>query len=146
MFYIKDAYARAWKVVRSTEKYTDIRITTSEKDQDGNREYSTWFVRCVGAAHNKAKKLSEGDYIKILKAKMQNLDRKDEDGNFMPYGSNLTIIVFDIEIDNKDTSDNKKETTKSKKSDGAKKSSKKASKKEDEDEDEDDIDFDDVPF
>lgn len=136
MFYIRDTYAKVWKKIRTEEKYTDLRISTSEKDQDGNREYSNWFVRCIGAAHNKVKNISEGTSIKILKAKIQNIEKKDDDGNFKPYGSQIKIIVFDIEKDGNSNSDDQDENVKT--------SGKKSAKtKKEEIEDEDDID---IPF
>ena len=51
-------YAKVWSV-DAKEKYTDLRISTSEKvEKDGNTSYinSNWFPRAVGKAHNLNKK------------------------------------------------------------------------------------------
>ena len=145
MFYIKDTYAKVWKTMRVKEKYTDLNISTSEKDQDGNYINYNWFIRCLGAAHNKAKKIEEGTRIKILKGKIINENRKDEDGNWLPYGSCITILVFDFEIADNDSSKDDNETKKAskKKSTNKKTSTKKKQEVDDEEEDDEDID---VPF
>lgn len=145
MFYIKDTYAKVWKTMRTKEKFTDLKISTSEKDQDGNYKNYTWFIRCLGAAHNKAKKVGEGTRIKILKGKIINENRKDEDGNWLPYGSCITILVFDFEImnDNNDDSEDEPKKTSKKKSSNKKESTKKKQEVDDEEEDDEDID---VPF
>ena len=145
MFYIRDTYAKVWNKIRVEDKYTDLRISTSEKDQEGNRQYSNWFVRCLGAAHNKAKSLKEGSSIKILKAKIQNVEKRDEDGNFMPYGSNIKIIIFDFDKD--DGTRNSNEETDNKKSKSNTKTQNKKDSKKSKQEFNDDEDEDlDIPF
>lgn len=145
MFYIKDTYAKVWKTMRVKEKYTDLNISTSEKDQDGNYINYNWFIRCLGAAHNKAKKIEDGTRIKILKGKIINENRQDKDGNWLPYGAGITILVFDFEIadNNYSTDDNETKKTSKKKSSNKKASTKKKQEIDDEEEDDDDID---VPF
>ena len=67
-------YAKVWNV-DVKEKYTDLRISTSEKvERDGNTSYinSNWFLRAVGKAHNQAKNFSQGDNVIITKAKLSN--------------------------------------------------------------------------
>lgn len=82
MIFINDAkiYAKVWHVDRK-EKYTDVRISTSEKDADGNYVNSTWFPRLIGHAHQKLKDLKEGDKIIISKAKFTNEGYTDKEGN-----------------------------------------------------------------
>ena len=67
-------YAKVWNV-DVKEKYTDLRISTSEKvEKDGNTSYinSNWFLRAVGKGHNQAKNFSQGDNVVITKAKLSN--------------------------------------------------------------------------
>ena len=67
-------YAKVWNV-DVKEKYTDLRISTSEKvEKDGNTSYinSNWFLRAVGKGHNQAKNFSQGDSVIITKAKLSN--------------------------------------------------------------------------
>ena len=67
-------YAKVWNV-EPKEKYTDLRISTSEKvEKDGETSYinSNWFARAVGKAHNQAKNLGQGDNVIITKAKLSN--------------------------------------------------------------------------
>lgn len=67
-------FAKVWNV-DVKEKYTDLRISTSEKvEKDGNTSYinSNWFVRAVGKGHNQAKNFSQGDNVVIIKAKLSN--------------------------------------------------------------------------
>ena len=67
-------YAKVWNV-DVKEKYTDLRISTSEKvEKDGNTSYinSNWFLRAVGKGHNQAKNFNQGDNVIITKAKLSN--------------------------------------------------------------------------
>ena len=67
-------FAKIWKI-EAKEKYTDLRISTSERvEKDGNASYinSNWFARAIGKAHNQAKDLKEGDKVIITKAKLSN--------------------------------------------------------------------------
>ena len=40
--FFKDTYATLWDV-KPAEKYTDLNISTSEKDKDGNYVNSSWY-------------------------------------------------------------------------------------------------------
>ena len=74
-------YAKVWNV-DIKEKYTDLRISTSEKvEKDGNTSYinSNWFLRAVGKGHNQAKNFSQGDNVVITKAKLSN-ESYEKDG------------------------------------------------------------------
>lgn len=67
-------FAKVWNV-EAKDKYTDLRISTSEKvDKDGEVSYinSNWFVRALGKAHNQAKTFNKGDNVVITKAKLSN--------------------------------------------------------------------------
>ena len=64
MIFVKDQkqYMKVWDI-KPSEKYTDLRVTTSEKKDDGTYENSSWFVRCIGHAHNKIKEVKVRDTI-----------------------------------------------------------------------------------
>ena len=74
VFVTNKIFAKIWNV-DAKEKYTDLRISTSEKvEKDGETSYinSNWFARAIGKAHNQAKTLAEGDRVTITKAKLSN--------------------------------------------------------------------------
>lgn len=81
MIFVKDikAYAKVWKVERH-EKYTELRISTSEKNDDGTYRNSNWFARLIGHAHNALSDLAEGDKIVITKCKFTNETYTAADG------------------------------------------------------------------
>jgi len=93
MFFIKDAYANVWKVSDETT-YVKGNISTSEKKQDGTREYSNWFARFIGKAREKALTLSERDNIKITTGKITNVLWGTGE-NKKPY---LGVVIFDFEL------------------------------------------------
>ena len=94
MFYVKDGYAIVWSV-EDKGNYINGRISTSEKDnRTGEYINSSWFVRFVGKAKEKALTLQERDRIKILSAKITNPLVKLDSGN--KYVLNVTIFDFDI--------------------------------------------------
>lgn len=74
VFVTNKIFAKVWNA-DVKDKYTDLRISTSEKiEKDGYTSYinSNWFARAVGKAHNQAKDLKEGDRVVITKAKLSN--------------------------------------------------------------------------
>ena len=88
-------FAKVWNV-EAKEKYTDLRISTSEKvEKDGNISYinSNWFARAVGKAHNQAKNLSQGDNVVITKAKLSN-ESYEKDGQ---KRSAFKFVVLEFE-------------------------------------------------
>lgn len=89
-------YARVWKVDKK-EKYIDLQVSTSEKNQEGEYEYSTWFPRVIGHAFNSLKDVKKDDRIRITKSKFTNLVVKDENGNKKPR---FRFIVLEAEIEN----------------------------------------------
>ena len=139
-FWIKETYAKVWDV-EEKEKYTTLRISTSEKDsrEEGKYINSNWFARCVGKA------LEKGDKIKITSGKISNESYKDKDGN---NKSALNLVVFDFEFmeatDNSAKSTSKPKTkakTKAKAKDEAKESTDMPVLDDDEDEDDDELPF-----
>lgn len=109
-------YAKVWNVDKK-EKYLDLRISTSEKGQDGVWRNSTWFARVIGHAFNSLKDtLKNGDDIVISKVKFTNEGEKGEDGAWKSY---LKTVILDASIVEKkhnsseaseDTNDNKDES------------------------------------
>lgn len=93
MIYFTDCYAKVWEV-KTAEKYVDLKISTSEKDQSGEYKYSHWFARCFGKASEAAGKIKEGDRIKILKGKVVNESYTDKDGNKKSF---VKVIIIDFE-------------------------------------------------
>ena len=55
IFFKGTMYAKVWKVSPEA-KYIDLRVSTSEKKDDGTFASSTWFPRVIGQnLHNKSK-------------------------------------------------------------------------------------------
>ena len=88
-------FAKVWNA-EPKEKYTDLRISTSEKvEKDGKTEYvnSNWFARAVGKAFNQIKDYNEGDNAVIIKAKLSN-ETYEKDGQ---KRSALKFIIMEFE-------------------------------------------------
>lgn len=93
MFFIKDTYATVWQV-EDKGNYLGGRISTSEKDQNGEYVNSNWFVAFFGKAKEKAVGVSERTRIKILSGKVTNV-MKGEGENKKSY---LNVAIFDFEF------------------------------------------------
>jgi hypothetical protein len=89
--YKEVVYAKVWSVTK-TEKYIDLRVTTSEKDKEGNYVNSTWFPRLVGKAFNSLKDIKVGDAIILTKCKLSNESKEDEEGNKKSF---FRFVVFE---------------------------------------------------
>lgn len=96
MIFCKDKiYAKVWSI-KKEDKYIDLRISTSEKDRDGNYVNSTWFPRLIGHAFNSLKdELKEGDRLIITKSKLTN-ESYTKDG---VVKSSFKFVVLEAEID-----------------------------------------------
>ena len=100
-------YGKIWDVKQS-DKYIDLRMTTSEKNADGAYIYSTWFPRTIGNAFiNLKDKVKVGDSILITKSKFSNESYKNKEG---VSKSAFKFLIVDAEIaaehggsENKDT-------------------------------------------
>lgn len=99
IFITNDIYAKVWKVDRK-EKYTDLTISTSEKDKDGNYINSNWYPRAIGHAHNSLKDINEGDRITIKQAKL-SMDPYEKDGQ-KKYAFRFLILEAEINEKNKE--------------------------------------------
>lgn len=86
-----NSYATIWSI-EDKEKYSDGRITTSRKDQNGNYKTDfSGFVRFVGDAYEKSKDLSERSRIHILNCGVGNSYDKEKNVTYW------NPIVFDFE-------------------------------------------------
>lgn len=89
-------FGKVWKITKA-EKYLDLQMTTSEKDQDGNYVNSGWFPRCIGHAFNTLKDtLKEGDRIAITKSKFTNERYTAKDGTTK---SAFKFLILDATIE-----------------------------------------------
>ena len=82
-------YVRVMKV-EVKDKYVKATLSTSEKKQDGQREFSNWFVSFVGSCVEQAKSLKEGDTIEIVKGKLSNVYNKEKKQAYL----NMTVFEF----------------------------------------------------
>ena len=64
-------YAKVWEI-KPAEKYIDLRISTSEKNEDGDYINSSWFCRALGHAKNSLANLKEKDKITVTSSKFTN--------------------------------------------------------------------------
>lgn len=82
-------YVRVMKV-EDKGKYVKATLSTSEKKQDGSREYSNWYVSFVGSCAEQAKSLREKDTIEIVKGKLSNVYNKEKKQSYL----NMTVFEF----------------------------------------------------
>jgi single-stranded DNA-binding protein len=95
-------FAKVWNV-EAKDKYSDLRISTSEKvEKDGNASYinSNWFARAVGKAHNQAKNFNKGDNVVITKAKLSN-EPYEKDGQ-KRSAFKFVVLEFESKEDTKE--------------------------------------------
>ena len=89
------------KVSRIEDKgtYVKAQLSTSEKKQDGTREYSNWNTLFSSKCADLAKTLNDGDVITITKGKLTNVYNKEKKVSYC----NMTVFEF--------TSNEKKDTS-----------------------------------
>lgn len=82
-----------------------INLGTSEKKQNGTKEYSSWFAILIGEARkkNEEKPLQKGDYIQINSFKITNVSKKTEDGKYGNPYFNMTIMDYTVKSANNST-------------------------------------------
>ncbi|MDD5021848.1 MAG: hypothetical protein PHR82_06965 [Endomicrobiaceae bacterium] len=86
--------ATVWEVVRSGDKFTKARVSTSRKNKQTD-QYETdfsGFVSFVGAAHQKAGEFQDRTRIKILNCDVTNDYNKEEKREYTNY------TIFDFEL------------------------------------------------
>lgn len=94
------SYLKIWEVEHS-EKYSTVKMSSSRKNKMTN-EYmnSNWnFVRFVGNAHEKSKRLEKGSRITNMKFSIDNEPYKNKQGETV-YPPRPKIVVYDFEIVN----------------------------------------------
>ena len=116
IFNSNEIYATVWEATLSeNKKYMDLRISTSEKDADGNWKNSNWFPRVIGHALNSLKGVKCEDRITITKSKFTNESYEDADGNKKSYFKFLIIEATISSKDDKTTGQAPKKANKPKK-------------------------------
>lgn len=94
MFLLKNAFATVW-TVESKEKFTQARISTSEKEKDTDKYVnSNWTARFVGKAKDAAASLKEKDRITIVSGKVTNT-MYEKDGEKKSF---LQVVIFDFTV------------------------------------------------
>lgn len=95
MFWVKNRYAKIWKIFDAKEKYVDLSVSTSEKTPDNTYVNSRWPARAIGKAFNQVKKgdITEGEQYAILKAKLSNEQYKDDSGE---WKSALRLLILEF--------------------------------------------------
>lgn len=100
IFNSNEIYATVWDATLSeSKKYLDLRLSTSEKDADGNWKNSNWFARAIGHAVNSLKDVKREDRITITKSKFTNETYEDGDGNKRSY---FKFVIIEASINSKD--------------------------------------------
>lgn len=107
MIFINNAtiYAKVWDIKKS-DKYADLRISTSEKDKNGDYHNSNWFARAIGKAFNQLNGISVKDTVIISKAKLTNESYTDKDGN---KKSSFKFIIMEFDTPKGNDSDTEEE-------------------------------------
>ena len=72
------------------------KVGTTEKNQKGEKVYSTWFCGVMGDAKKKEDQLKEGTLIDVYGFKMTNVSKKGEDGTWGKAFFNVTISDFEV--------------------------------------------------
>lgn len=92
MGFRNNTYATVWKVEPGKGKYTNVRLSVSRKNAEGNYEQDfAGFCMFIGTARAKAEKLRERERIKLTSVDVSN--RWDAVNN-REY---VTYKVFDFE-------------------------------------------------
>jgi len=89
------SYAKIWEIKEIKDKYSEIRISTSQKDKNSGeyRQDFGAFVRMVGQAHQQLAYMSEGDKFKILRCGVENSYNKEKKTTYTNY------VIFEIEAE-----------------------------------------------
>lgn len=93
MFYCTNTYGTVFDV-EVLEKRVKARLSTSQKDQDGNYVNSYWNAVFLGGAYDLAKTLGDKDRIHINKCKVTNEPYTNKDGEKRSW---LQVTIFDFE-------------------------------------------------
>ena len=127
MFYCTNTYGSVFKV-EVEDKRVKARLSTSEKDVDGNYINSNWNAVFIGkACCDIARTLTDRDRIHINKCKVTNTVYTNKDGEKRSW---LQVTIYDFEkLEHSSSSNNEEKSTgSSKKSSASKKSAAKKTK------------------
>ena len=136
MFNVSGKYVKIWKIFKAKKddaKYVNLSVSTSEKNQDGEYENSSWYATAVGHAFQqwKAGDIKEGESYAI-RGKLTNVRRQDDDEEWV---DNYRLTIFDFapagEEASKDSSIGGKSKSAAKKTSAKKPAAKAASAKTD---------------
>ena len=94
MIYFTDQFAKVWSIDKS-KSVPRGRISTSEKNQQGEWVNSSWFVSFIGKSKEKALELNGDERIKMLKGKVTSTSKKLDDDTYRNY---INVTVFDFEL------------------------------------------------
>ncbi len=88
-------YATVWSVEQNDKGFVKGRISTSEKNKEGEYSNSNWFVTFGKNCSGKALALQPKDRIVIKKFAIKNPSFKKEDGTYVNY-LNVDIYHFSV--------------------------------------------------
>lgn len=91
MSFANGRLAKVWEI-RKKDKFTEIKISTSKKKDDGYVQDFSSYVRFIGKAHDKAQDLKGDEMIKMLEVECTN--KYDGDKKQMYYN----FICWDFEV------------------------------------------------
>ena len=99
MIFFRDQYIKIWEC-ELEEKRAKLKISTSEKDKEGNYRNSSWNAVVIGKALNQIKNgeidTSKGSRAKIAMGKVTNELYTARDGNKKTW---LEVVVMDFATD-----------------------------------------------
>lgn len=81
--------------IENKDGFLKGRISTTEKDKNGETVYSNWFVTFGKNCSEKASKLQSKDRILIKKMSLKNPSIKKDYGKYQSY-LNVGIYYFDV--------------------------------------------------
>jgi hypothetical protein len=84
-------YVTFWSV-EDKGKYSEVKMSSSTKNKDGEYENSNWFARFVGKAHNTVGQLAEKDKIEITQGGIKKYYDKENKKEY------YNVVVFDFEV------------------------------------------------
>lgn len=95
------SYLKIWEEKRASDKYADVRATTSRKNANGEYEQDfNGFVRLAGKAFTQYKNAGDKPSLKIARCGVTQTYDKDKKTNFTNF------LVFEFEDGGNTTSNN----------------------------------------
>ncbi len=107
------SYLKIWEVKNVSDKYTDVRATTSKKTDSGTYEQDFGgFVRLIGKANNQFKNAGDKPSLKIEKCGVTSAYVKEKNTTYTNF------IVFEFADSNSSSAQPSKPAKSSKPGDG----------------------------